>query len=73
MLSRIIHILSKPLTGGNQLYFLLMYLLGLTGIICEPWNGSRFWMSFELFSAHPTNPVECCADANPKTMLPNDT
>ena len=25
------------------------------------------------FSAHPTNPVECCADANPKTMLPNDT
>lgn len=50
MLSRIIHILSKPLTGGNQLYFLLMYLLGLTGIVCEPWNGSRFWMSFELFS-----------------------
>ena len=25
------------------------------------------------FQAHPTNPVECCADANPKTMLPNDT
>ncbi len=25
------------------------------------------------FRAHPTNPVECCADANPKTMLPNDT
>ena len=25
------------------------------------------------FWAHPTNPVECCADANPKTMLPNDT
>ena len=24
-------------------------------------------------SAHPTNPVECCADANPKTMLPNET
>ena len=24
-------------------------------------------------SAHPTNPVECRADANPKTMLPNDT
>ena len=24
-------------------------------------------------SAHPTNPVEGCADANPKTMLPNDT
>ena len=26
-----------------------------------------------VFMAHPTNPVECCADANPKTMLPNDT
>ena len=25
------------------------------------------------FSAHPTNPVEGCADANPKTVLPNDT
>jgi len=25
------------------------------------------------FSAHPTNPVEGCADANPKTELPNDT
>ena len=50
MLSRIIHILSKPLTGGNQFYFLLMYLLGLTGIVCEPWNGSRFWMIFELFA-----------------------
>ena len=24
-------------------------------------------------AAHPTNPVEGCADANPKTMLPNDT
>ena len=28
---------------------------------------------YRLFSAHPTNPVEGCADANPKTMLPNDT
>ena len=27
----------------------------------------------DIFLAHPTNPVECCADANPKTMLPNDT
>jgi len=25
------------------------------------------------YTAHPTNPVEGCADANPKTMLPNDT
>ena len=24
-------------------------------------------------AAHPTNPVEGCADANPKTELPNDT
>ena len=24
-------------------------------------------------TAHPTNPVEGCADANPKTVLPNDT
>ena len=28
---------------------------------------------FVSMKAHPTNPVECCADANPKTMLPNDT
>ena len=27
----------------------------------------------EDYSAHPTNPVEGCADANPKTELPNDT
>lgn len=26
-----------------------------------------------IFWAHPTNPVEGCADANPKTVLPNDT
>ena len=26
-----------------------------------------------VLSAHPTNPVEGRADANPKTMLPNDT
>ena len=25
------------------------------------------------YLAHPTNPVEGCADANPKTELPNDT
>ena len=28
---------------------------------------------FRESRAHPTNPVEGCADANPKTMLPNDT
>ena len=27
-----------------------MYLLGITNIVFEPWNGSRFWMSFELFA-----------------------
>ena len=27
----------------------------------------------EAKTAHPTNPVEGCADANPKTELPNDT
>ena len=26
-----------------------------------------------VYWAHPTNPVEGCADANPKTVLPNDT
>lgn len=26
-----------------------------------------------VVAAHPTNPVEGCADANPKTELPNDT
>ena len=25
-------------------------------------------LKFEGVEAHPTNPVECCADANPKTM-----
>ena len=29
--------------------------------------------NIERFPAHPTNPVEGCADANPKTELPNDT
>ena len=35
----------------------------------------EYFNVFEIlhFTAHPTNPVECCADANPKTMLPNDT
>ena len=27
----------------------------------------------DMQAAHPTNPVEGCADANPKTVLPNDT
>ena len=33
----------------------------------------RFAEVQALISAHPTNPVEGCADANPKTVLPNDT
>ena len=36
-------------------------------------EGLDFGSGIEGFSAHPTNPVEGCADANPKTMLPNDT
>ena len=42
-------------------------------------DGEAFRLSGHSFDhigkkrAHPTNPVECCADANPKTMLPNDT
>jgi len=32
----------------------------------EEWEAGRI-------VAHPTNPVEGCADANPKTELPNDT
>jgi len=44
-------------------------------------HGSVNFENYTLFSAcaheynwaHPTNPVEGCADANPKTELPNDT
>ena len=32
-----------------------------------------FKQKFNIIPAHPTNPVEGCADANPKTMLSNDT
>lgn len=42
--------LGMPFVKGNFVFFILMYLLGLTNIILEPWNGSRFWMSLELFS-----------------------
>lgn len=34
--------------GG--LFFALMYLVGATSVVFEPWNGSRFWMLFELFA-----------------------
>lgn len=34
---------------------------------------AKHYPHYRALLAHPTNPVECCADANPKTMLPNDT
>ena len=34
---------------------------------------SFFDIHYYNITAHPTNPVEGCADANPKTVLPNDT
>ena len=34
---------------------------------------SKFKFYVADIMAHPTNPVEGCADANPKTELPNDT
>lgn len=40
------------------------------------WHGiyiNEIDMEKEDIMAHPTNPVEGCADANPKTELPNDT
>lgn len=43
-------IISYAFNKENVLFFLLMYLLGITNIVFEPWNGSRFWMSFELFA-----------------------
>ena len=48
------------------------------GLACVPsneGNGIKFInkKKRDHNRAHPTNPVECCADANPKTMLPNDT
>lgn len=46
---RMVELLFRPFKKENILFFFLMYLLGLTGIIFEVWNGSRFWMTFELF------------------------
>ena len=43
-------IISYAFNKENLIFFLLMYLLGITNIVFEPWNGSRFWMAFELFS-----------------------
>lgn len=45
---KITELLFIPFKRENVLFFSLMYLLGLTSIVFEPWNGSRFWMTFEL-------------------------
>lgn len=47
---RIISLLMKPVGEGNSMFFALMFLLGLTSIILEPWNGNRELMALELFS-----------------------
>lgn len=49
LVHKIIGFLFRPFQKENILFFFLMYLLGLTSIIFELWNGSRFWMTFELF------------------------
>ena len=41
-------------------------------VCCNSYRHITYARSYNMW-AHPTNPVECCADANPKTMLPNDT
>ena len=48
-INKVIESLFRPFRRENVLFFSLMYLLGLTSIVFEPWNGSRFWMTFELF------------------------
>ena len=48
-ITKMIELLFRPFQKENILFFFLMYLLGLTSIIFELWNGSRFWMVFELF------------------------
>lgn len=43
-------VISPAFNKDNVLFFLLMYLLGITNIVFEPWNGSRLWMTIELFA-----------------------
>ena len=38
------------LCKAHGVFFVLMYALGLTGIVFEPWNGSRLCMAFELLA-----------------------
>lgn len=65
MLSRDI----ETVLGGRYLdisvfpYSFSEYLKAVGVLLSKNWQ----------YGAHPTNPVEGCADANPKTMLPNDT
>ena len=49
-LSGLLSWLCRPLSGMGGLFFALMYLVGATSVGFEPWNGSRFWMLFELFA-----------------------
>lgn len=46
---KMIDLLFSPFKKENVLFSFFMYLLGLTCIIFELWNGSRFWMTIELF------------------------
>jgi hypothetical protein len=61
----------------SLLFCLLFAVNGL--LVANPSNGTPTRVPFKRLSpryektAHPTNPVEGCADANPKTVLPNDT
>ena len=60
----------------EELDFLGLNRIGWKYPHCEEpllWACDRRYFYKGEFMAHPTNPVECCADANPKTMLPNDT
>ena len=65
---------------------IVLFAMGSGLHASEPWTVERclqyavILLKFEFTSfrnpknlAHPTNPVEGCADANPKTELPNDT
>ena len=58
-----------PTSGVNVRFTPEVYVNGVFGNDCYMFTP----FTFRVKAAHPTNPVEGCADANPKTMLPNDT
>ena len=62
------HIKNGMLSMGVWILFLVV-LFGSYMIFTD----SPFSDLLDEETAHPTNPVEGCADANPKTELPNDT